>query len=156
MATTSVKSTSLILVWLVFGVLFAYGIYHDLHSEIANPAAWEREIGNEFARAMQAIGDVKKHCLTKAGLLGSDSACKEAAMQLREQLVKVSALATSPPTQDKILVYKAKRLGALARGGIQLLDTLQALSLAEIGKATKQLEELLRQLETAKRGGERV
>lgn len=156
METTSPKSTSLAFVWLVLGALFAYGIYHDLRSETVDPAMWEREIDGEFARAMQAMGEVREQCLTKEGLLGSSPACKEAVMQLRRRLVKLSALATSPPTQDEVLVYKAKRLGALARGGIRLLNTLRALPLSEIGEATRQLEELLRQLEGEKRGGERV
>ena len=157
MGTILPKSTGLILVWLVLGTLFAYGIYHDLCPAIIDdPTVWEREIDGEFARAMQAMGQVREQCLTKEGLLGSSPTCKEAVMQLRERLEKVSALAASPPPQDEILVYKARRFGALARGGIRLLDTFRALPLAEIGEATKQLEELLRQLEGEKRGGERV
>ena len=121
--------------------------------------AWEREIDGEFAQAMQAIGKVKKQCLTKQGLLGNNSACNKVARQLRERLVKVSTLATSPPIQDEILVYKAKRLGTLAQGGIELLDILQALSLNEsgrlprgssLGEAIRQLQKLLRQLEIEK------
>jgi len=156
MGTVSSKSTGLTLVWLVLGTLFAYGVYHDLRPAATDPAAWERQIDGEFARAMQVMGEVREQCLTKEGLLGSGPACKKAVAQLRERLEKVSALAASVPTEAEGSVYKAKRLGALARGGIRLLDTLRALPLAEIGEATRQLEELLRQLEGAERGEERV